>query len=359
MQFSLEGINTVRMRLKSGAIAEYHYCRATGKRIIGEPGTVEFLASYNAARFAAESVPTPQGGTIASLLRMYQSSSEFKAKAKNTKRLYSSYINIANQRFGKMSLKAWEHRSIKSDVFEWRDDIIDQGKEATARNAVKFLQTLFSWAYERGLVEVNHLSKIKHTYNPDRSEILWSAEEIHAICYGARPALALAVCFALSTGQRIGDLTAWNWDSLSGETLKLIQRKTGAFVGLPVLGGFKSLLEAAPQLSHTILANKKKRPWEISSLRQAWRSRLGELGMEENGKRFHDLRGTVITTLADVGATEAQIAAVSGHSYNGQVPTLARYKAKTRAQAEAAMRLLDGSWIGKLQNETAKRLSSY
>ena len=46
MRCKLEHVHSVRKRLADGRVAVYHYHRRTRKRIHGEPGTPEFLASY-------------------------------------------------------------------------------------------------------------------------------------------------------------------------------------------------------------------------------------------------------------------------------------------------------------------------
>ena len=45
----LRGVNTVRKRLADGSVRRYHYHRATGLRLSGEPGSKIFLADYAAA----------------------------------------------------------------------------------------------------------------------------------------------------------------------------------------------------------------------------------------------------------------------------------------------------------------------
>ena len=45
----LKGINTVRAKLAGGKMATYYYHRATGTKIVGEPGTAEFQAPFEAA----------------------------------------------------------------------------------------------------------------------------------------------------------------------------------------------------------------------------------------------------------------------------------------------------------------------
>jgi hypothetical protein len=45
----LKGIHSVRWRLASGEIVTYHYAWRGGPRLIGKPGSPEFVRSYNEA----------------------------------------------------------------------------------------------------------------------------------------------------------------------------------------------------------------------------------------------------------------------------------------------------------------------
>lgn len=45
----IQGINRVKKRLADGSVRYYHYHRATGRALNGEPGSTEFLADFVAA----------------------------------------------------------------------------------------------------------------------------------------------------------------------------------------------------------------------------------------------------------------------------------------------------------------------
>lgn len=335
MHFSLPNVNKV---------GKYHYHRHTGKRILGIPGTSEYLASYLEAEQAER--PLPKNGSFEFLLLEYAKSAEFKRLAKNTKRLYQIYIQALRERFGETPLKDAENRSIRSEFLSWRDELITAGKAATARNLLKFAQTLFAWGEERAILDVNRLAKMKQVYQSNRAENTWEPEQIAKLLMVARPEVARAVIFALFTGQRQGDLCKAAYANIQGDALIIQQQKTGAIVGLPLVGKFGDFLTARD--GEYILLNSNGDRWEESSLRQAWRAALVKAKLDKAGLRFHDLRGTTITTLADMGATEAQMASISGHSIGGQAPTLKAYLRKTNVQARAAMELLNESWIGGL-----------
>jgi integrase len=53
-------------------------------------------------------------------------------------------------------------------------------------------------------------------------------------------------------------------------------------------------------------------PWTPDGFRVSWRKSCIKADIE--GVTFHDLRGTAVTRLAIAGATEAEIATLTGHS---------------------------------------------
>ena len=90
------------------------------------------------------------------------------------------------------------------------------------------------------------------------------------------------------------------------------QSKTGVRVTIPVGGPLKAMLDAAPRLSTVIVTSGDKRPYTSDGFRATWRKACERGGVA--GLTFHDLRGTAVTRLALAGATELEIATITGHS---------------------------------------------
>ncbi len=74
MRIRLKGINSRRKRLADGSFRTYYYAWKGGPPLRGEPGTPEFIASYNAA--VAQKIGPPTGVLLALLFR-FQESAEF------------------------------------------------------------------------------------------------------------------------------------------------------------------------------------------------------------------------------------------------------------------------------------------
>jgi len=69
MRVQLKGINSYTAKLADGTTKTYWYAWKGGPRLQGEPGTPEFIASYNEA--AAQKVGAPEGRLLP-LLQAYQ-----------------------------------------------------------------------------------------------------------------------------------------------------------------------------------------------------------------------------------------------------------------------------------------------
>jgi integrase len=116
---------------------------------------------------------------------------------------------------------------------------------------------------------------------------------------------------AINTGQRQGDLLRLPWSSYDGMTIKLRQRKTGAYVTIPVADALKAALDTAPRRSPIILTNSDGKPWTESGFQSAWGKATVRAGIR--GLTFHDLRGTAVVTLARAGCNEVEIYSITGH----------------------------------------------
>jgi len=78
MRIRLKGINSYTARLAGGTTKTYWYAWKGGPRLMGEPGTPEFIASYNEA--AAQKVKLPKG-VLLSIMQGYQASEDFRQLA--------------------------------------------------------------------------------------------------------------------------------------------------------------------------------------------------------------------------------------------------------------------------------------
>lgn len=349
MKVSLADINRVVRRTKSGTKV-YYYHRKTGKRIEGEPGSPEFARNYELASQASHEPVSPQG-TFAELLKTYAASPEFRKLAKKTRITYNQRIGVMVNSFGALSLRALSEKKIRGVILEWRDQIATKYPSG-AEGYIATLKAILSFAEERALIDINPLRGVKRVHHVSRADCVWSQEQITRLLSVSPNLLQWAIKLALFTGQRKGDLIRLRWDDVKGDYLRFTQSKTKSKVSIRIIPPLQALLDTIPRRADTILTNKSGRQWsDVSGLTALWLRAMNEAGLTDANLRFHDLRGTAVTCLADVGCTESEIASITGHSLMSVSQMLqTHYLRRTDAQSSAAMGKLGTSWIGQLQN---------
>jgi integrase len=337
VRLRLKGINSITKRLADGTARTYWYAWKGGPPLRGEPGTPEFIASYNAA--VATKVAPPQG-VILSILQDYQASEDFRGLADSTRRSYVPLIVRIEKEFGDFPLSALTDRRTRGVFMAWRDKIAASSGRRQADYAWSVLARVLSWSLDRGLVAAYPCTHGGRLYRGSRRENIWTAADEATFLERAPTRLRLPLLLALWTGQRQGDLLRLPWSAYDGTHIRLRQSKKGARVVIPVGAPLKAALDVAAKHSPIILVNSRRKPWTSGGFRASWRKACAAAGIA--GLTFHDLRGTAVTRLAIVGATEAEIATFTGHSLQTVRAILDKhYLARDPSLGESAIRKLE------------------
>ena len=310
MRVRLRGINSKRKRLADGSYRTYFWAWKGGPRLRGQPGTPEFIASYNQA--VAQKI-TPPRGTLLSLLQQYQASEDFRLLAESTRRSYVPLIARIEKDLGDFPLSALSDRRTRGVLMAWRDKIAAASGRRQADYAWTVLARVLSWSLNRGLVGINPCERGGRLYRGgSRVEKIWTNVDEVAFLERAPSHLHLPLLLALWTGQRQGDLLRLPWSAYDGTHIRLRQAKTRARVVIKVGAPLKAALDAAPKRSTIILTNSEGKPWTSDGFRASWGKACKMAGIV--GLTFHDLRGTAVTRLALADCTEAEIATLTGLS---------------------------------------------
>jgi integrase len=335
----LKGINSVTKRLADGRTVTYSYAWKGGPALRGEPGSPEFVASYNEA--VAQKVKIP-AGVLLSVMQGYQAAEDFRSLADATRRSYIPLIKRIESKFGDFPLSALTDRRTRGIFLKWRDEVATNSGRRQADYAWTVLARILSWALNRGLVAANPCQRGGRLYRGSRADKIWTADDEAAFLKKAPAHLHLPLLLALWTGQRQGDLLRLAWPSYDGTHIRLRQSKTGVRVSIPVGAPLKATLDAAAKIKHgpTILCSTNKKPWTSDGFRASWRKACQKAGIV--GVTFNDLRGTAVTRLAIAGCTEAEIATITGHSLREVRSILdSNYLHRDPALAESAIRKLE------------------
>ena len=315
---------TVRKR---GRTYVYYYHRQTGERLPDDP-------SARAARVhAINHGPGPEG-SLSALVAAYRASPDFLRLSDNTKRDYTRWLNL----FEAGDTGHIPVCEIDREVALGIRDGLDSPRMADY--AVQVLSVLCSYALDRPRVyglRANPCQGIKKRYKSDGYK-LWPEDLIEAFREAAYPELRAIFEGLLHLGQRPGDTIALTWPQYDGTAFRVKQSKTGAELWLPVHADLKAILNGLTRDSVVVFKTPQGRPWTTNWLsREISRVSFGCAG--QKGFTPHGLRKNAATKLAEAGAPEAEIMAITGHRTSGEVR---RYTAgaRQRTLAESAIRRL-------------------
>ena len=332
----LKGVNHATERLANGTVRTYWYAWRGGPLLRGEPGSPEFVASYNEA--IATKVAAPQG-VILSILQGYQASEDFRGLAERTREDYIGHILTIEKTFGDFPLSALTDRRSRGVFMAWRDRLAVRSRRQ-ADYAWTVLARVFAWALNRGLIAANPCEKGGRLYRGSRADKIWTADDEATFLERAPAHLHLPLLLALWTGQRQGDLLRLPWSAYDGKHIRLRQSKTGSRVKILVGAPLKAALEVTPKRSTIILTTADGKPWTADGFRASWRKACARAGVV--GVTFNDLRGSAVTRLALVECTEAEIATITGHALRDVRSILdANYLHRDSALGESAIRKLE------------------
>jgi integrase len=308
VRVTLKGVNSIRKKLADGSFRTYYYAWKGGPPLRGAPGSAEFHASYNAA--VARNIEAPQG-TLQVLLNEFQESAEFQfGISARTRRDYIKHIERIERGFSDFPIRALADPRARSDFLEWRDGLA-KASLRQADYAYHTLARVLSWAKGRGKITVNPCEHGGKLYHGTRVDKIWTDADVSRFLATASSDMRLAMMLAINTGQRQGDLLALSWSAYDGTVIKVRQKKTGAYVAVPVSDELRRLLDATPKRSPLMLTNSINKPWATAGFQRAWDTAKRRAGIR--GLTFHDLRGTAVVTLARAGCTEMEIYAITGH----------------------------------------------
>lgn len=334
MRVHLKGVHRVKAK---GSV--YYYAWRKGPRLVGEPGSPEFIASYyTAIKLRRE----PDHSTFHSVIAGYKASQDFLRLSKRSQSDYLQQISKIEEKFGTLPIAALDDARVTRDFLEWRDNMASSPRQADY--AWTILMRLCSWARARGLTLYRPPERVERLYHVDRSEKIWEENHIAGFLAVASEPLQHALMVGLETGQRQADILALPWSSYQVDKdgrwwIRLRQQKTGRRVNVPVTERLKAILNIMPRSSTQILTNVRGEAWKQNAFRKAWggacqKSKIVDL-------TFHDLRGTAVTRLAEAGCSNAEIAAITGHSLRDVDAILDKYLARTEKIAIAAITKLE------------------
>ncbi len=238
-------------------------------------------------------------------------------------------------------------------IHDLLDTIVENTGAGAAAGVRKHLRSLFEWALDRGYIDRNPAHKIKRkdlksnsdagrALDDDELSAIWHAADSLGYPYG--PWIKLLML----TGQRRSEWSQAARGELDFENRCLVipasRYKTGRAHTVPMSDPAQEIVSAIPiwnggdYLFSTTAGAKA-----INSAGSA-KAKLDQLAPTDKPWRFHDLRVTCKTRMADLGVTPEHSEAVLGHVKQGMeaVYNKHRYEAEKRAALDLYAKHLMG-----------------
>ena len=317
----------------------YWYAWRGGPRLRGEPGSPEFMASYNEA---IENRRLPEPGRFRALVTLYRASADFQKLADSTKRNWSPWLDRIAKYFGGLSIVQFDRpERIRPVIRRWRGGFAD--KPRAADYGLQVLSRVLSYAVDPlGKIAGSPCEGIKQLYSGNRSEIIWTDADITRIKATCSAEIAHAIDLAAHTGLRLGDLLRLSWSHIGPDAIVVTTGKSKhrREAIIPLYERLKHVLSAIPKRSTTILTNSRGRPWTKDGFGSSLNKAKIAAGMAEANLHFHDLRGTAATRFYVARVPERAIAEIMGweEEHVGQI--IRRYVGRSEA-TKAVIRLLN------------------
>ncbi|MDE2096268.1 MAG: site-specific integrase [Patescibacteria group bacterium] len=278
--------------------------------------------------------------TADELIRVYKASPEGRRPNRHRERAFRRFL----ERFPRCRLSEVEHPSFRRRLYDWRDTFAERPGEA--KNMILYINVVFNWAVDRGLIRDNPAAHMKLLRAPSKSraDIVWRPEEIRQLLTVAPPWVSDVVRLMLWTGMRVGDALAITANNFDHGWLVYRPSKTSRSSGVtvylpyytldPLLRHVSRLLYPSWSVGSPILRNKRGEPYAYSSFYRDYCVAMAKAGLADRDLHLHDLRGTLVTWLLEAECTDAEVASISGHAISRG--TIRHYAARSKKFALGA-----------------------
>ena len=326
----------------------YTYYRRDGQRIPirGEPNSIEWLEDYSRIHRSFEQPIQDSAGTLRALIKTYKASPEFAQLAPRTRSDYDGLMAILDDLCGPCGVTTFK----RHHAYDIRDKFAATPRKAN--HVVATLRLLMNFAVKRGWRPENPLLNWDGRLKQGPGWRAWTDDEIAAFLEAPSAHMRLALILGLYTGQREADCLTMTWKQIDGAYIEVTQAKTGARLWIPIHKHLQSALSGAPRTAVTMLTTSTGRSWTQGHFKKEFRIACEDAGLK--GLTFHGLRKTAARCLAELGCSEKQIAAITGHKTSAMVSFYTR-EADQKRLATAAIEIWEKAEPGtKVSKKTGK-----
>ena len=271
--------------------------------------TPEFAAEYWAIRSGTSpQLERPAAKTTwRVLIREYKASPRYKKLAQGTVKEYNRWFDRIIEKNGDIDIRDMTRADVRA---------IHQSLSDTPRKADWFIQVvrmLFNFAKDHLDWKVDNPAEGIELFGKQREFEPWP-EWMVAQLENAPEMVRTAAELMLGTGQRPAAAIAMRHDQFNGDLMTVADDKGGDAWTVYCPQPLRDYLGTIPKRGAFVLAKNLTEPVGYDAAEKAFRSWRNSLGPKAKPFVLHGLRKLAITRLAEGGATDAEIQAITGQS---------------------------------------------
>jgi integrase len=322
--------------------------RGVSRYLTGIPWSEDFMRQYAAALEADKKQRAQVGVSLRSLPGSFSALcasyyiSEFQGLKASTQRVRRNILEHFRAEHGHRMVKDLQTTHVRSII----------GSKAStpeaANNLLKVLRVVLNFAVGEGMIASNPALAVKRYKKRGEGTHTWAEKEVaqfqarHPV--GSKPRLALELL--LSTGQRRSDVVRMGWQHVQDDCVAVRQEKTDEPLLIPIDPPLAIVLAAAPRTNMTFLLTEFGKPFTAAGFGNWFRDRCNEADLPQCSA--HGLRKLAATRLANVGCSNQQIKAITGHKSDSSLAPYIRAVNQKRLARQAKAMVHSGT--GREQN---------
>lgn len=288
----------------------YQYFRKDGKycRLPDDPTGEEYDKAY--WRLMRGSDFGERKTSFNHLILQYKQNPRYVDLKPVTRREYNRYLDYLRERAGSRDTQKFQRKH----ALELQH--ANSERPRTSNYILQVLSVLFEFAIDLGWRSDNPAKGIRKLKTGD-GHLPWPEWAIAAFRKHATPDARLLFELALGTGQRAGDIISMKWSDFDNKGISVSQNKTGTNIWVPCTDELLEVLASTERRGIFILTSQTGAPLTYSGAAQ----RLTRVSQSAGTSAYslHGLRYSAASRLAELGATDAQIAAITGHKARSMV----------------------------------------
>lgn len=346
MKFRLKYI--VEDKDRHGNVRLYYRRHGRKIRLRGPAGSPEFLADYReaAAGLSERKDKSPGVGNVIPrsvrwLCVQYFKSAMFKELDPRTQKVRRTVLErfCKHKNDGDKPFALLQPRHVRIR----RDEMSDRPE--AANSMVKALRQLYRFALRYDHHDDNPADKVEYLKGNADGFHSWTLGEIEKYeeAYPVGTTARLALALALYTGQRRSDLVQFGKQHIRDGWLVFTQHKgrnrNPVRMEIPIIPELQSVIDQTPTGDLTFLVTAFNRPFTSNGFGNRFRKWCDDAGLPQCS--VHGLRKAAAARLAELGCTEQEIMAITGHRTSKEVTRYTR-AASQKTRAESALRRMSG-----------------